>query len=649
MAESLATLGLIVDASGAKREIKLTTDQLKTLANGGKEAAAVLKNIAPPATVQQMERVTKATSANIQAVTQATAQTKKLQNAFQAMAMSAINAAPGVGQLTSVIGSFALSGPVMIGVLAGLAALAFAWDRAGSAAKKAKEEQQSAIGVLQTIRDKNRNPILGGLPSAITGAEMRKQDLEADVAALRATHYTKARDAAIAAKQREINDLTNLIQHGHREEQRLTDEHNAEMLRKAQEAADKEIAEAKRLSDARRALDDYQSGLVSVDLPGTSVMRSGATGPVAGMTFTPAMVAQVAQIGQRSADAIKGAERTAQILTEVTDKQQRNQQLLQAGLAMLSKYGGAAGGIASAAISGFQSGGPWGMAIGGGMALVDTIVNFGRASREAARAMEALRVSFNDTILSWKAELGMPGADKALQESRIHQQADDARKALAQIYKGYDPVTGMALPGSPFMGTKLKPEALADYQRQLAEINKLEAERIAALGKEAQALKANDLRQSIEGLTRLIDSLAEFQGSLKLGDLSVLSPVQKLAEARRQYEEIYNKARLGNQDAANQLPAFAQAFLQASRSVNASGAAYQRDFARVVADTDEVMKLFEAQRTIAQKQLDVLMGIQTGLAETAKTQVTTGQAIVEAIQDMTDVLTGVSQTVEYAI
>jgi hypothetical protein len=40
-----AKLGIIVDANGARREIKLTTDELKHLANGGSEATATMKGL----------------------------------------------------------------------------------------------------------------------------------------------------------------------------------------------------------------------------------------------------------------------------------------------------------------------------------------------------------------------------------------------------------------------------------------------------------------------------------------------------------------------------------------------------------------------------------------------------------------------------
>jgi hypothetical protein len=74
----LAVLGLIADGSGVRREIKLTREELIKLANGGREAEAVLKKAIPPTVVPpnvppSINRVTEAIIRMRQAASQRSA------------------------------------------------------------------------------------------------------------------------------------------------------------------------------------------------------------------------------------------------------------------------------------------------------------------------------------------------------------------------------------------------------------------------------------------------------------------------------------------------------------------------------------------------------------------------------------------------
>jgi hypothetical protein len=76
----LAVLGLVTDGSSVRREIKLTRDELIALANGGREAEAVMKRAIPPTIVPpnvppQINRVTDAITRMRQAATQSNANT----------------------------------------------------------------------------------------------------------------------------------------------------------------------------------------------------------------------------------------------------------------------------------------------------------------------------------------------------------------------------------------------------------------------------------------------------------------------------------------------------------------------------------------------------------------------------------------------
>lgn len=89
------------------------------------------------------------------------------------------------------------------------------------------------------------------------------------------------------------------------------------------------------------------------------------------------------------------------------------------------------------------------------------------------------------------------------------------------------------------------------------------------------------MTQAQEALLNQTLALRNALLEIQAGDLSILTPVKKLDEARKQFEELYTKAVSGDQDAINAIAGSGQALLQLSRAYNASGAAYTTDYSRV--------------------------------------------------------------------
>lgn len=89
------------------------------------------------------------------------------------------------------------------------------------------------------------------------------------------------------------------------------------------------------------------------------------------------------------------------------------------------------------------------------------------------------------------------------------------------------------------------------------------------------------LDKQVQSNQKVVEALSSFSKSLKLGDLSTLSPEAKLAEARSQFEALVASAKGGNADAAGQIPGAANSLLSASRGFNASNAGFVADFNRV--------------------------------------------------------------------
>lgn len=121
-------------------------------------------------------------------------------------------------------------------------------------------------------------------------------------------------------------------------------------------------------------------------------------------------------------------------------------------------------------------------------------------------------------------------------------------------------------------------ERLADLQRQEAA---RERERELSLLEKTFDVTMNLLRSTTERMRGFATSLKAMREQLLLGDLSPLTPQQRYQTAQANLQGLAARAQAGDLDAIEQIQAAMQEFLQASRTVNASGAQYSADFAWV--------------------------------------------------------------------
>jgi phage-related minor tail protein len=124
------------------------------------------------------------------------------------------------------------------------------------------------------------------------------------------------------------------------------------------------------------------------------------------------------------------------------------------------------------------------------------------------------------------------------------------------------------------------------------------------------------LDSSINRLRTYSDSLKKFKDSLTLGELSPLTPSEQYAEAKRQYESNLALAMVGDVGAQNALQGSITAFLQASRTYNASSSQYTSDFNTAQAGLDFIASITQDQanneqilRDAAVSQLELLGSI----------------------------------------
>jgi hypothetical protein len=133
-------------------------------------------------------------------------------------------------------------------------------------------------------------------------------------------------------------------------------------------------------------------------------------------------------------------------------------------------------------------------------------------------------------------------------------------------------------------------------------------------------------------------NLRDFRDSLLLGDLSPLTPGQKYAESRRQFESTYAAAQGGDPAAMAKLQDVSTAFLQASQVYNASSTAYQADFAEVqgaltlsASKADALATQNEAQLAILNAQLSSLETVNSSVLSVKDAIAALAQAVGAAI------------------
>jgi len=146
---------------------------------------------------------------------------------------------------------------------------------------------------------------------------------------------------------------------------------------------------------------------------------------------------------------------------------------------------------------------------------------------------------------------------------------------------------------------------------------------------EAYEAEREAITSTLDRMNAYADSLKKFQDSLLLNELSTLTPEQRYQEAKAQFDRTFALAQGGDETAQANLESSASAYLKASQLVNASGARYQDDFAKVREATSDALQWAEKQVDVARASLTALEKSVTGLIEVKAEVVSVAQAIRE--------------------
>lgn len=198
------------------------------------------------------------------------------------------------------------------------------------------------------------------------------------------------------------------------------------------------------------------------------------------------------------------------------------------------------------------------------------------------------------------------------------QQLSDKLDLQSQIYDATGNAAGAA--------AVLEQQHLIALQALSPAMQDLTTQLWAAQAAAAVTSKQDDLvsayQSQVSAMQSVIDKLKSFQQSvidlktsLSQGDLSTLSPEQKLAQAQATYESTLAAAQGGDTTAQGQLSQAAQAYLTADKAYNASNSQYAADSAKVQGDLSKLADATGAQLNTDQQQLDAMTAQVTQLVK----------------------------------
>jgi len=251
------------------------------------------------------------------------------------------------------------------------------------------------------------------------------------------------------------------------------------------------------------------------------------------------------------------------------------------------------------------------------------LANSGALATEAGAAQYTALLALADAFAKTHAAT----EDLTKSEQEIADERKDLAQQLAEI-------------------TKSEAELLTIQRAGIADVNRAlfdQVQAAKAVVSAKDALSAAYDRESSAAKTALdrskawVTTLNGLNANLALGNQSTLTPEQKYAEARAQFEKTLAAANSGDTTAQSGLSAAEQAFLTASQVVNASDAKYAADYARVIAANQEAAKW-------ASQQVDLQQASYDALEEQVKSLITINDSVLTVAQAIANLQTAMGVT-----
>jgi phage-related minor tail protein len=226
------------------------------------------------------------------------------------------------------------------------------------------------------------------------------------------------------------------------------------------------------------------------------------------------------------------------------------------------------------------------------------------------------------------------------QEAAMGKDGEAAYLALLNVNGAFASITVSGAQASQSLAA-LEAAATANTNTQiLADVTKAQDALSAARKQDTTSIQStvSALTSATANFRTFAGNIRDFRDSLLLGELSPLTPGQKYAEARNQFESTYAAAQGGDPAAMAKLQDVSTSFLQASQVYNASSSAYLNDFAEVqsaltlsATKADALATQNEAQLTIMNAQLSSLEAVNGSVLSVKDAITALAQAVGAAI------------------
>lgn len=185
----VARLGITVDASGAVTTVTQLGAKLQTLGQTATQTQAQVGQVAAAAkaTAAASQAAAATITATGTAARAAGPNVGALKESFAAMVAQAAGAHPVLGRVTQVFGEWALGGPVLVGALAGIAAIGYGFAKLTEQSRNLKKQTDDALDSLRKAAEQRRLGEFGGAERDIAVAEKRLNDLRREERRIEAT------------------------------------------------------------------------------------------------------------------------------------------------------------------------------------------------------------------------------------------------------------------------------------------------------------------------------------------------------------------------------------------------------------------------------------------------------------------------------
>lgn len=143
-------------ATTSSGEVRAAQEMYRKRVQAAQQAARAEVQLAQQAhlaATQGMRPLVGATNEFVAASRRGVPTINTLRSSMTTMAASALSAVPGVTQFTSALGAMAIGSAWMVGIMAGIAALGFAWDKLREGARQAKKEFEELKRAIESAAD----------------------------------------------------------------------------------------------------------------------------------------------------------------------------------------------------------------------------------------------------------------------------------------------------------------------------------------------------------------------------------------------------------------------------------------------------------------------------------------------------------------